>query len=287
MDQQIIANLSSCNGHLMTNIFFVGERNQNSPAFLEEVQFYFNFSWKKATFDKNEIEVFYSTAERNSLNYSFFAVKNINIFVNLQQLLKKCRRNIVFLHYENLDFSVQDFLSKSKERIIQLEICAEVFSFRSNFAQEIKDKNFAESISIKFLAKNLITSNPIFDIILKEKKCLFEATPRKAKIKKVFHIVKVPQQKKQLRKALKLVKLRSPFSKSSTLTNSNKNSKSSKAEEDDKEDNFNSLIKISKEVFDFIKSRGEVSGQNVTEYYNKGDRIHAEPNWQEKLRNNF
>jgi hypothetical protein len=50
-----------------------------------------------------------------------------------------------------------------------------------------------------------------------------------------------------------------------SITDSNKKSKASTKykEDEEKEDNFNSLIKISKEVFDFIKSKGEVSGQNV------------------------
>lgn len=68
-----------------------------------------------------------------------------------------------------------------------------------------------------------------------------------------------------MKKAIRLIKMKSTLTNSGSFSDSNKKSKASTKykEDEEKEDNFNSLIKISKEVFEFIKSKGEVSGQNV------------------------
>jgi len=105
---------------------------------------------------------------------------------------------------------------------------------------------------------------PLLKAILNEEK-IKEDQKIKPKPKKIFKIVKVQKPKMFVKKAIRLIKMKTSFTKMGSITDSNKKSKASTKykEDEEKEDNFNSLIKISKEVFDFIKSKGEVSGQNV------------------------
>ena len=82
-------------------------------------------------------------------------------------------------------------------------------------------------------------------------------------------MVKVQQNKKILKNKITLKKMKSQNSDWNSNINSNKKSKVSTKlmdeDENSKEDinNKNSLITISREVFEFIKSKGEVSGQSV------------------------
>ena len=125
-------------------------------------------------------------------------------------------------------------------------------------------------LDIKF-NENLI-DNSFFKNIFKDRITNEEYLKNKPKQKKIFKIIK----KKKSNKILKIVnhklikiKIKRINSEGNSINNSNKKSKlSTRYLEDDENSkeyikNTNSLITISKEVLDFIKSKCKVSVENV------------------------